>query len=87
MLIYIDGNHIFDSTIRYFNLLGKASGYRCIMVLDDINWSGEMARAWKIIRGFRTPGCRAAPLSGGNPIPGSWRLATKILATVLAIHE
>jgi predicted O-methyltransferase YrrM len=48
-LVYIDGNHIFDSTIRYFNLLGKASGYSGIMVLDDINWSGEMARAWKII--------------------------------------
>lgn len=55
-LVYIDGNHIFDSTIRYFDLLGKASGYRCIMVLDDINWSGEMARAWKTIRDSEHPG-------------------------------
>lgn len=55
-LVYIDGNHIFDSTIRYFNLLGKATGYSCIIVLDDINWSGEMARAWKIIADSEHPG-------------------------------
>jgi hypothetical protein len=26
------------------------------MVLDDINWSREMARAWKIIRDSEHPG-------------------------------
>jgi predicted O-methyltransferase YrrM len=55
-LVYIDGNHTFDATIRYFNILGKACDYRCIMVLDDINWSGEMARAWKIIADSGHPG-------------------------------
>jgi predicted O-methyltransferase YrrM len=55
-LIYIDGNHSFDATIRYFNLLGEACGYKCIMVLDDINWSGEMARAWRTITDSEHPG-------------------------------
>lgn len=43
---YIDGNHRYEPTIRYFqNLLPKMSEYG-MMILDDIHWSKEMETAW-----------------------------------------
>jgi predicted O-methyltransferase YrrM len=50
-LIYIDGNHTLEATLRYYQLFSEASGYSNIMVLDDINWSYPMTKAWKIITG------------------------------------
>jgi predicted O-methyltransferase YrrM len=48
-LVFIDGNHTFDATLRYYRVLGNVSGFRCILVLDDINWSDQMMRAWRAI--------------------------------------
>jgi predicted O-methyltransferase YrrM len=49
VLIFLDGNHRFDSTIRYLNHFLKSSSKDFILILDDIYWSGEMERAWKEI--------------------------------------
>lgn len=48
-LVFIDGNHTLEATLRYYSLLSEASGLNRIMVLDDINWSAPMAKAWRII--------------------------------------
>ena len=47
--VYIDGNHTYDSTINYFNLLSESDNEDMIIVFDDINWSEGMQRAWKEI--------------------------------------
>jgi predicted O-methyltransferase YrrM len=45
---FIDGNHTYSATMRYFeffsNLIDEG-----IIVFDDINWSAEMRKAWKSI--------------------------------------
>jgi predicted O-methyltransferase YrrM len=48
-LVFIDGNHNYDATMRYFAMFEKIPGASNILVFDDINWSGEMMRAWKSI--------------------------------------
>ncbi|HEX2394058.1 MAG TPA: class I SAM-dependent methyltransferase [Bacteroidales bacterium] len=45
-LVFIDGNHGFDATLRYFHAFSEAS----VVVLDDIRWSEDMMRAWKQIK-------------------------------------
>jgi len=57
-LIFIDGNHTFDATLRYFELFGVRADSSTIFVFDDINWSGEMARVWKHISGSPVVGLK-----------------------------
>lgn len=46
----MDANHQYEPTIRYFNLLAKRMAEKGIIVLDDIYYSEEMAKAWKELR-------------------------------------
>lgn len=55
-LVFIDGNHTLEATIRYCEVFCEATGFDSIMVLDDINWSHDMAKAWKIITGEKCRG-------------------------------
>lgn len=48
-LIFIDGDHTYESTLRYFNLFGRKPGSSNIIIFDDINWSKGMIQAWKDI--------------------------------------
>ena len=48
-LVFIDGNHRFDATIKYFELLKKQFAQNAIVVFDDIHWSSEMTNAWRRI--------------------------------------
>ena len=48
--VFIDGNHRMEPTLRYFELLLRHSSQNTIMVFDDIHWSAEMEKAWKIIQ-------------------------------------
>ncbi|HJZ41454.1 MAG TPA: class I SAM-dependent methyltransferase [Bacteroidales bacterium] len=50
VLVFIDGNHRLESTVAYYNLISKKWGKGCIIIFDDINWSGEMRLAWKRIK-------------------------------------
>ncbi len=53
-LIYIDGNHQQEPTIRYFNSLMKYSHNNSVFIFDDIHWSKGMSDAWShIIRDKR----------------------------------
>ncbi len=45
-LIFIDGDHTYDSTKYYFEVLLKKAAPNTIFVFDDIYWSRGMHRAW-----------------------------------------
>jgi predicted O-methyltransferase YrrM len=47
-LVYVDGNHTEEATLRYFELLLQHKNITCI-IFDDIYWSMGMMRAWKKI--------------------------------------
>lgn len=49
-LAYIDGNHSFDATLRYFHLLLEKIHSDSVLVFDDIYWSRGMAKAWEEIK-------------------------------------
>ena len=48
-LVYIDGNHTKEATLRYFNLLSNHIHNNSIIVFDDIYWSKGMTEAWQEI--------------------------------------
>jgi predicted O-methyltransferase YrrM len=47
---FIDGNHRYEPTVRYFAELLHASNEYSILVFDDIHWSAEMEAAWEEIK-------------------------------------
>lgn len=49
-LAFIDGNHRKEPVIKYFNLLAEFADSKTVVIIDDINYSREMAEAWKIIK-------------------------------------
>ena len=55
-LAYIDGNHRYAPTLRYFEQLLKKCQSGSVLIFDDIHWSEEMEAAWKTIQ--QHPGVR-----------------------------
>lgn len=49
-LAFIDGNHRFGPTVRYFKELLPATHEYSILIFDDIHWSKEMEQAWETIK-------------------------------------
>lgn len=49
-LVFIDGNHRKDPVLKYFNMIAEMSGSNTVIIIDDINYSKEMAEAWKSIK-------------------------------------
>nr|AIA19127.1 Methyltransferase domain protein [uncultured bacterium] len=49
-LAYIDGNHRYEPTIKYFREFLHISDEDTIMVFDDIHWSRDMEAAWEEIK-------------------------------------
>lgn len=49
-LAYVDGNHRYEPTVRYFRQLLPVLHNHSILVLDDIHWSQEMEKAWEEIK-------------------------------------
>ncbi|WP_237151174.1 O-methyltransferase [Pontibacter actiniarum] len=47
---FLDGNHRYEPTIRYFESCLAKSHENTVLVLDDIYWSAEMKRAWQDIK-------------------------------------
>jgi predicted O-methyltransferase YrrM len=50
-MAFIDGNHSYEPTLRYFNCLLKFCREDSVIVIDDIHWSDEMEKAWFMMRG------------------------------------
>lgn len=46
-LLYIDGNHAFEPTLRYFQMALNYCKESSVIVFDDIYWSKEMTKAWQ----------------------------------------
>jgi predicted O-methyltransferase YrrM len=49
-LVFIDGNHRLEPTLRYFHLLMQYASRPAILIFDDIHWSAEMEQAWAEIK-------------------------------------
>lgn len=49
-LIFFDGNHRKDATLRYFELCLKKAHNETVFIFDDIYWSKEMTEAWEEIK-------------------------------------
>jgi predicted O-methyltransferase YrrM len=47
---FVDGNHRYAPTIRYFHQFLVHANEHTILVFDDIHWSEEMEKAWKEIK-------------------------------------
>jgi predicted O-methyltransferase YrrM len=49
ILIWLDGHHQGEATVRYVHLILETLGPRAVFVLDDIRWSPGMYKAWKTL--------------------------------------
>ncbi|NCI47150.1 O-methyltransferase [Sediminibacterium soli] len=49
-LCFVDGNHRYEPTLRYYRQLLPALHEHSILVFDDIHWSREMEQAWETIK-------------------------------------
>ena len=47
--IFIDGNHTYEATLRYFELFKNVAKSNTVIVFDDIYWNLDMTKAWKKI--------------------------------------
>jgi predicted O-methyltransferase YrrM len=51
--VFIDGNHIGESLLKYYEILQmKYLQPKYVIIIDDINWTLDMYKAWKIICGM-----------------------------------
>lgn len=48
--VFIDGNHRYKPTLRYFNWFLPKLTENSLVIFDDIYWSKEMKQAWKEIK-------------------------------------
>ena len=49
-LVFIDGNHSYAPTIKYFEDCLKYSNSNTVFLFDDIHWSSDMEKAWEEIK-------------------------------------
>jgi predicted O-methyltransferase YrrM len=49
-LVFIDGNHRKKPVIEYFEKVLQFASHDSVIIIDDINHSGEMAEAWEEIK-------------------------------------
>jgi predicted O-methyltransferase YrrM len=49
LVAYIDGNHSFDATLRYFEMILPYVDGNSLLIFDDIHWSEGMEKAWNTI--------------------------------------
>ncbi len=47
---YVDGNHTYEATVKYFDILCSKANHNSVFVIDDIYWSEEMTKAWNVIK-------------------------------------
>lgn len=48
--VFIDGNHAYEPTLRYFKTIMPFIHSGTVMIFDDIHWSADMEKAWDAIR-------------------------------------
>lgn len=50
IMVYIDGNHRKEPTLRYYHQIASLISESSFIVLDDIHWSAGMEEAWEEIK-------------------------------------
>jgi len=45
--VFIDGNHRYEATIRYHNMIKPFLAKNAVIIYDDIYWSKGMTKAWQ----------------------------------------
>jgi predicted O-methyltransferase YrrM len=50
IFLFIDGDHRENSLKKYFSYILASNNSRGVLVIDDINWSQGMRRAWESLR-------------------------------------
>jgi predicted O-methyltransferase YrrM len=50
VLIFLDGNHRYEPTRKYVDILLKGGAGELMIIMDDIHWSDGMERAWEEIK-------------------------------------
>ncbi|MCA1750702.1 MAG: O-methyltransferase [Cryomorphaceae bacterium] len=53
-LVYVDGNHRKEPTLRYFDIIAQYARENTLVVLGDIHWSSEMEEAWEVVRNLES---------------------------------
>ena len=48
--VFIDGNHSYEATIKYFNELLNNIHENSLLIFDDIYWTPGMTKAWEEIK-------------------------------------
>ena len=48
-MAFIDGHHLYDATLSYYETVLVHASPRCVFVFDDIRWSEGMERAWAVL--------------------------------------
>ena len=46
---FVDANHIYEATLKYFDILADRVHEKSVVVMDDIHHSEEMEMAWRAI--------------------------------------
>lgn len=49
-LAFVDGNHRYEPTVRYFKQLLPHLNDASVVIFDDIHWSAEMEKAWEAVK-------------------------------------
>jgi predicted O-methyltransferase YrrM len=52
-IIFFDGNHTEDATLKYFETCVPYTSNESIFIFDDINWSEGMMHAWEKIKNHK----------------------------------
>lgn len=48
--VFIDGNHRYEPTLHYFDMMKPYLQEHSVLIFDDIHWSKEMEQAWAAIK-------------------------------------
>jgi predicted O-methyltransferase YrrM len=74
--VLLDADHTEEGTLAHFGAILPHLSDRAVVIVDDINWTSGMRRAWKVIRrtrrvalavGIRRFGIAVVNKSAGNP--------------------
>lgn len=49
-LLYVDGNHQYEATKKYFEMALSKKLEQSVFIFDDINWNEDMKKAWDEIK-------------------------------------
>jgi predicted O-methyltransferase YrrM len=69
-LIFLDGEHTYEATWHYYQACLSLKTKSIILVFDDIRWSSEMLRAWRMITQSPDAGTTIDLFSMGIVFPG-----------------